>query len=74
MALMEVCGRQPGLAVELEHFGRQSICVKQVCELVDELFWSNDGCQAVNLCSKAEWHLKEEHLLQKRRLASCDDG
>jgi hypothetical protein len=61
------------MAAELEHFGQQSICAKQVCELVDELFWLNDGWfQAVNLHSKTERHSKEGHssLLQKKRLAS----
>jgi hypothetical protein len=64
---MEACGSQPALAAEMECFGRQSIGVKQVCELVDELFWLNDGFQwqAVNLCSKAEQQLNEGHLLQK---------
>lgn len=70
---MEVCGCQSVLAAELVCFRQQSIYVKQVCELVDELFWLNDGFQTVNLHSKTERHSKEGHLLQKK-LASCDDS
>lgn len=66
---MEACGPQCVLAAEMawEHFRWQLIGVKQVCELVDELFWLNNRFhwQAVNLCLTKEQQLKEGHLLQK---------